>query len=640
MKQSDQDQIDSVAFHKAFGHLLPRPAARQSEFDMDTSSCEDATNLEKAMTAKAAKKPVSKTMCSVNDIQLTRLDKLVISFKKRDKKLLYVDGMLQNDDSQKVWFYGLKRTDDKAAKIVRKPEKRSMDSDRSYPRALTTEFAAAVDEHSVLDLFRTACKMLPGFEAASARRLNKRATQFTPKKAVAPFPYDGTEAPFQFDQPLLERSQIRPSRFGNALGLGSTGSGKTASFIQPVLFSMLAYRLAGGKTMSLLVIDPKVELLSAIEARLAAQGESERLVVVGACDPINYFDEDDGLSVADRFEKVKSLVAVTSTTGDDNRWAVFAEQLVVGFLTDDQAFADASRLPLLEAVAAIVMGDPKYLDRNQFVAMRKLLLLGLEDPSKLRHISDVYDLLTMAVGLTNMNRPFARYCTLKDGDQYFYNTRGILSIIEKFASPDIEPILDLSVRRGLNKQGIRTDVAALINRGAVLVFQPRQTATHDLAGRALKTLFFRCVVERQDMERPIAYVADEFQRFYSCDPDSGDYASLDRCRAYRVNCVLATQSISALMAITNHGPSSRSLLDSLLTNTTTKLCFRTNEESSIAIMKTFIPRDPHSDQHVLSFRPPSSLLVGEYYFCVQHEWGRTRYQLPAQAAERQVGSKN
>lgn len=637
MNQIDQDQLDSVLFHKTFGHTLQRPAARESEFDMDTSSCEDATNLEKAMTAKAAKKPVSKTLRSLNAIQVARLDQLILRFKRREKRQLYVDGKLHNDDSQKVRMNCLKRTDDGLAKIVRKPENQSLDSNLGYPKTLV---GAAVDEHSVLDLFQTACKMLPGFEAASARRLNKRAPQFTPKKAVAPIQYDGTEPPLEFESPLLERSQIRPSRLGNALGLGSTGSGKTGSYVMPVLFSMLAYRLAGGKTMSMLVIDPKVELLSAIEAKLTALGELERLVVVGQCDPINYFSEDDGLSVADRFEKVKSLVAVTSTSGDDTRWAVFAEQLVVGFLTDDQAFADASRLPLLEAVAAIVIGDTKYLDRNQWVALRKLLLLGLEDPSTLRHISDVYDFLTMAVGLTNMNRPFARYCTLKDGDQYFYNTRGILSIIENFASPDIEPILDLSVRRGLNKQGNRTDVAALINRGAVLVFQPRQTATHDLAGRALKTLFFRCAVERKDMQRPIAYVADEFQRFYSCDPDSGDYAFLDRCRAYRVNCVLATQSISALMAITNHGPSSRSLLDSLLTNTTTKLCFRTNEESSVAIMKSFIPRDPRSDQHVLNFRPPSSLLVGEYYFCVQHEWGRTRYQLPAQAAERQVGSKN
>lgn len=604
----------------------------------DTPSCEDSIDLENEMTAKPLKKPASKTLRCLNAIQLARLDKLISIFKKREKKQLYIKGLMQSDDTQKVWFNCLERSAGSRPKIVRKPEKLSMDSGRGCLRSLATEFGAVVDEHCVLDLFQTACKLLPGFAAASARRFNERIPAFTAKKAVAPIPYDGSEPPLVFDSPLLERSQIRPSDILNALSMGSTGSGKTKSFVEPVLFSMLEYRLAGGKTASLLVIDPKVELLSGIETRLTALGELERLAVVGQCDPINYFDDDDGLSVSDRFEKVKGFAPVTSGTSDENRWQVMAEQVILSLLKDDQQFANVCRLPLLESVAAIVTGETEYLNRNQWVALRKLLKLGLDDLLNVRHISDVYDVLTYAVGMTRMDRPFARYCVVKDTDQYFYNARCALTVVDGLGSEDIEPIMDLSVRRGLKRPN-RTDVAALIERGAVLVFQPRQSATHDLVGAALKSMFFRCVMERQDMQRPIGYICDEFQRFISNDPETGEHAFLDRCRAYRVNSFLATQSMAALLAATNRRPNASSALDSILVNTPTKVCFRTTDQSAVTTMKAFIPRDPRSEQHVLNFRPPSSLLTGEYYFAFQHEWGRTRYQLPVERARLLAGPK-
>jgi hypothetical protein len=175
-------------------------------------------------------------------------------------------------------------------------------------------------------------------------------------------------------------------------------------------------------------------------------------------------------------------------------------------------------------------------------------------------------------------------------------------------------------------------VAALIERGAVLVFQPRQSATHDLVGGALKSLFFRCVMERQDMQRPMSYFCDEFQRFITFDPETGEHAFLDRCRAYRVNSFLATQSMAALLAATKRGVQSSNALDSILVNTPTKVCFRTTDQSAVATMKCFIPRDPRSEQHILNFRPPSSLLTGESYFSLGNSWGRTRYQLPTRPA--------
>jgi hypothetical protein len=585
------------------------------------------------MPIESSKTSPKKTVQSINATQLQRLDRLIGHFKKRDQKLVYLNGLVQSDDSLKISLNFLQRSDPRNLKIARNAAKQTLESGRGFGKAVASNFAAVFDEHSVLDLFHKACLMIPGFEAATARRLRKQiARAGAAKPAVAPIPYDGSEPALQFESPLLEHSQIRPSKIYNALALGSTGSGKTVSFVQPALFSMLAYRLAGGKTASILVIDPKVELLTGIERKLKEQGESDRLVVVGQGEPIAYFQEDDGLSLADRFEKAKQFVVAPSDSAEDNRWQAYAEFLLLSFLRDDQNFADICRLPLLESLASLVTGDVRYLKRNQWVALRKLLLLGMEDTQNLRRMSDIYDALTYGVGMTTMERPFARYLAIKDSpDQYFYNARGALTVLDGLGSDDIEGIMDFSVRRGLKKDN-RCDVAALIDRGAVLVFQPRQSATHDLVGGALKSLFFRCVMERQDMERPIGYFCDEFQRYITFDPETGEHAFLDRCRAYRVNSFLATQSMAALLVASKRGVQSSNALSSILVNTPTKVCFRTSDESSVATMKSFIPKDPTSQLHVLNFRPPSSLLTGEYYFAFGHSWGRTRYQLPARPA--------
>jgi hypothetical protein len=607
--------------------MIEHPIGSITSADFDFDIDIETAAAEESPARKARRAPSCKTLRTLNAIQLDRLERLISQFKNRDKKLVYVNGLQHDDDAQLIWVTRLKRDRNGVARIIRNAEKLTMALGRNYNKAFSKEFGPVVDEHSALDLFLTACKRLPGFEEASGRRLKERPFMPVTKAAVPPIPYDGSEPPLVFESPLLDQSEILPSAMVNALAIGSTGSGKTVSFMLPTLMSMLTYRLSGGKTASLLVIDPKVELLSRIEDKLAKLGELDRLVVLGRCDPINYFQEGDGLSVSDRFEKVKSFVPVAGTSAEDNRWQIFAEQLILSFLKDDQKFADVCGLPLLESVAALVTGDDRYLVRNQWVALRKLLLLGLEDGLKLRHICDVYDLLTGCVGLTKLDRPFVRYVTLKDTDQYFYNARGALTIVDSLGSEEIEHILDLSVRRGLPKKN-RTDVAALVECGAVLVFQPRNNATHDLVGGALKSLFFRSVMEREDMTRPMGYFCDEFQRYITTDPETGEHAFLDRCRAYRVNSFLATQSMAALLAATSRRANAAGTLDSILVNTPTKVCFRTTDRAAVVTMSAFIPKDPRSDQHVLNCRPPSALKTGEYYFALEHNWGRTRYELP------------
>jgi len=604
-------------------------AEGDDEPDTDTDTFSEIENAQERIK-------LGNVLRHLNTVQCERLDKLITSFAKNGKNQnqnqVYVDAQLQTDQTQAIWLNHLDCSDSGHATIRRDVEQSTIEDAQQFSSSNTSKLRRLA-EHNVQDIFLTGCNRMPGFEAATKRRLKERDSSCAIQKGAAPsapVPYDGSEPPLVFSSPLLERQEILPSAMTNALAIGSTGSGKTVSFVMPALRAMLDYRLADGKTASLLVIDPKVELLSVVQNQLAALGESERLVVIGQCDPISYFQDGDGLTLSDRFETVKSLVAAPSARGDDGRWQLFAEQLILAFLRDDQQFADVCHLPLLESVAALVTGDAQYLRRNQWVALRKLLLLGMESVANLRHISDVFDVLTFSVGMTGMDRPLSRYVALRDGEQFFYNARGALTVVDGLGSNEIEHLMDFSVRRQLVKDQ-RADVAELLASGRAIVFQPAQRASHDLVGAALKSLFFRNVMERQDMNRPVGYFCDEFQRFITTDPDTGEHTFLDRCRAYRVNCFLATQSMAALMAATSKaGANVSSSLDSILVNTPTKLCFRTTDRHALDVMKSFIPHDPQSQLHVLNFRPPSSLLVGEYYFTMGHQWGRTHYRLAKQ----------
>lgn len=574
-------------------------------------------------------KPVTtQRVKTISALQVKRINRIIVQLKKHQKTPAYHNGNVQTDESAQIHQLKIDHPKAKDFAIVKEKESTSIKTSRKCVGWLS-EDAPPLAEHSALDLLLAICKRFPLFEKASARRFQPFELKTASKRPVPPMPYTGEEPPYVFGaSTMFDCSEIHPRNLLNALAFGTIGSGKTASFIEPVLFSMLAYRLAGGITSSILVIDPKIELLAGVENKLEALNELDRLVVLGKTEPLSYFKDDDGLTVSDRFAKVKGFFAASTYHGTDERWQQMAEGLILALLREDQVFSDFTGLPLLECICAVVTDDDDYLLTGQWAAMRRLLLLGMEDTENLKHISAVYDTFVMGAGLPEPERPLARYVAIKDTDQYFYNARGALILVDQLGNPDIAHLMDLGIRRGL-AVGKRTDIADLVAVGKVILFQPRPVATYELVGRALKALFFRAVTEREDMQRPIGYVCDEFQRFVTNDPDTGEHAILDRCRAYRMNAVLATQSYAALEAAVAGYRHGGTALDSIIANCPSKVLFRTLDVASVRAMQSVIPPDPYGDGHVLAVRPPSSLQTGEYYYTLLGNWGRTRYQLPA-----------
>ena len=210
------------------------------------------------MTKKTVELEKEKVVRKITEIEADRLKSLITLFGKREKKLLYVSGVPKPGTCES---FNALRINSLSKEITEDLEKTTLDSGRGFARAYSGEQSARVDEHSVLDLYLHVCDTIPAFQKACNRKAKKSGSYGVAKAAVAPVSYDGSEPPLKFDSPLFDRFEIKPSELYNALGFGATGAGKTFSMLIPLLNSMLAYRLNDGKTTSMLVIDPKVELL-------------------------------------------------------------------------------------------------------------------------------------------------------------------------------------------------------------------------------------------------------------------------------------------------------------------------------------------------------------------------------------------
>ena len=565
-----------------------------------------------------------------------RLQRAIKSLRRTQKTQVYMSGVIvQESEDENLDLLKLNADDKKTIEMVRFGYPvHSLFKSTAFARPDSTEVNSVVAQHAVCDLYLKACAMFPQFQKVSLRPLHPTTSQGVAVTCPSPVPWDGMEPELVFkESDFMHRPSMKPSKFMLALGLGGTGSGKTHSFARPVLDAVLHYRLENGKTYSGLIIDPKAELLTSVKSTLQGLGESERLLVLGQCPPIRFFSDTDTFSTDDRFEKLRSFVMTQASNQHDDRWQRFSDQLVQAFLNDDQRFFEATSLPLFECLCAMVHGNVRYLKVSQWQALRDVIHFAMGGMSSLRHLNDCYEVLIHCAGLDDMARPLSRYLGMSsDGmDQWFYNARGALAVVEPFASEDIDALIDLSVRRG-NARAHTTSLVDVIDRGQLLVFQPSSRASHDLAGKALKTLFFQTVIARRDMLRPIAYVCDEWQRFITVDPESGDHNFLDRCRAYRVTVVVASQSVAALQIAMGSGNTARDAVTSLLINLPTKVVFRTPCVQTVEAMKGYIPMDPGGDLHILQCRPPSNLMTGEYYYTNQEDWGRARHSMPPQVS--------
>jgi hypothetical protein len=432
---------------------------------------------------------------------------------------------------------------------------------------------------------------------------------------------------------------IHPTQLANVLCIGSTGAGKTASALIPMLDALLRYRLHNGKCAATLVVDPKNELSARVHATLRELGELDRLVIIDrGAHPIEFFSEDSPLTPSERLAKLEVFMPARSDAGDNAYWRGLGMALLRDLVQLDDAFARSSARQGLQMrifhEIALELGSatgPASFWSDVRSVMAHARLSG-------RHLVKVNRLIakhckSVGLELGTIARALEAYSADSDLIQQFNyllmsacDTLGAL-----MADPETQALVDFDVRR--TGEQPRTNVLKLVEEGKVILFSPETRAGSRLAGQALKTKFFEAVFGREDQERPIGIVIDECQRFITHDPESGEQSFLDRCRAFRAVTLLATQSLASLRYELGNLSSGQAALEIILANTPSKFFFRSTDDHTVNWLRGQLPPPGNGGPHIVDVRRPAQLRPGEaYYLLADGRWGRGQADLQGLAS--------
>ena len=454
----------------------------------------------------------------------------------------------------------------------------------------------------------------------------------------------------------------------HVLGLGETGSGKTASVIVPVLSAMARSERIGGA----LVIDPKRELAPVLERE--APERLERL---------------DPATVA--LDLMAGARAAVDADLAARRWTSAALRMllrVASFLPASplrvlgphrvsnpsaEFFAQEGAALLRDVLGLVLMlcaeGAPpplEWVEPSDEAALRWVHALaerarggggGLRGPNALALCAWALegplaappdkddgtqawlfaDLARQALPVWGATAASEGRDLLARIDTYWRAQArvarqyvGVLTTARtacaELASPRLARTLYFGCEPGWrDARGAAVDLARLVSPaadGRLLLYQPRRDGLDALLAMALKAAFFEAVLAEPARVRAepdialVAYIADEFHRFVTSDAVHGEQSFLDTCRSHGAFCVLATQSTRSIAHALSLGGAGRdtneAALDILLANTATKLFFRSTDPDTAARVAALCPHRP-GFAHAAAVRPPASLAVGEAY---------------------------
>lgn len=230
-------------------------------------------------------------------------------------------------------------------------------------------------------------------------------------------------------------------------------------------------------------------------------------------------------------------------------------------------------------------------------------------------------------GLTDEERDAVRRaseaCSLateSSSPQYMGLAGYAAAALADFAAPAVARSLRFGVEPGAGADPL--DLPRLVDgKGGptVLVHQPDGQGA--LAARALKAAFFEAVLDSLARrgcgpDMPLAaYVADEFHRFVTASAKHGEQSFLDACRSFGCFCVLACQGVSSIrhaLSESGAGDTGWHAVEVLLTNTATKLFFRTSEGASLDRIDRLSPLAANG-MGLSRMRPPAEMAPGECY---------------------------
>lgn len=456
-----------------------------------------------------------------------------------------------------------------------------------------------------------------------------------------PLPYSSTDPKLDlgaFFAPELRYLDLAMPM--HCIALGASGVGKTYSLVIPRLKAHLAYRLEDGTQSAALVVDPKRELAAATEQFLAEREESHRFFLAGRDGRLRLFPRSTPLSLHDRVtELLAALGCSPHHRGDSGPWIQKAIALLLGFV---DAYAVTYNRSGRDLFVDLVheAGRDSSARAGFWASLRDVIRLTQEGAVSVRWLHQRLTSRANALGLPPEERAvfrvLERYAAMDEEstNQVSYVTGHLEGPLASLTDEGLCSWLDMTPVPEMENPGSGTtsyDIGDLIDSARVLVFQPPDSTSGDAGTRMVKAQFYRAAMQRTDLRQPVLFLSDEFQRFITGDRESGEASLLDRCRAYRITTVLATQSVSSLydaLSKRRDEGDPKQAVNTILANVGNLYYFQTNDDVTTESLKRSLPISvPRGWTHPLDVLPLSSLHVGEAY-CVapQGRWGRTSFR--------------
>jgi hypothetical protein len=422
------------------------------------------------------------------------------------------------------------------------------------------------------------------------------------------------------------------------LGLGASGSGKSASLILPIIRTVHRVWLNAPESSrpAALIIDPKKELLPQLGQSVTAIGCEDG-------SRVRFYDYP--------WPKVDAGLLLDDALG-----------LYPGWSHERDPFWRASAREILKAC----------------VALDVAITAGSEDGGAARlRLYVVWRKISAVVGagargtvadrraLQAINAPWTRYLTLC---RLLQRTPAPLPscmdalenlLAEHVPSYDMRPLRNLELLAAETSSSVVASAAALlgpltdrrvqqvvsfdwlpptavdkcmyraIQSGQLLGYQPPDASEESaVVGRAIKRAYLNAILrgaacdERGRIMRRAFYVADEFQRVLG-----GEEVAFDTVRSAGGCAVVATQSLAALRHALPE--SKRDAVGAITTNLSTRVQFATQDPLTIDDWRVVLPAAPGAAHlpHVLTVRPLSVLEPGCCYYLTGGRFGYGRVPL-------------
>ncbi|MEI8310965.1 MAG: hypothetical protein WCH98_09435 [Verrucomicrobiota bacterium] len=379
--------------------------------------------------------------------------------------------------------------------------------------------------------------------------------------------------------------EIRPlDLLEHVLATGGTGSGKTRSFLLPLVERVLA-RFGTEETQKagMILIDAKGDMTELASECVRRGGRQEDLYILGEGGNcwFSLFDQFDGdpTAVADfLFEMLEDRSGTGAFSQNESFWEENARRLLRAGVICAKA-QHGSELGGLQGIADgvnLVMGARKGAGDDDDE--------GDEPTAGTKEIEALANSGFLAERINFQESNHLVDYIKNDVVHGNPRTWGVIAnmtrnYIAQFSQPDLQELFQES---GGKRKLIPEDV---IDEGLLLIVSLSPVVYRAAANPfrlAVKKAFCERILQRNHLviceggrqrdinqTRPILYVMDEFHTTLSPKGRGSDAYFLDRAREFRCMCVLATQGISAICSVLP----TQGMRDHLLNNCRTKFFF-------------------------------------------------------------------